>query len=193
MPVTINAKDLALEPILDPGIAVLRPALARGSNLAAAVADRDVEIAVFAEEETSGVVVPVRRRHIVNQNRLTARCRPVQDKSRHTVHWQVTRVGRAAPKLLPGIEEINVVVGAEIRVDRDAQEAALEIRADLAGNIEDLRSCPAAPVVEPAALASNQHRAVRGKRDVGGRADRHDGAVRESTGYRGLRGRTVQE
>ena len=162
--------------------------------VAAAVADADVEVAVLAELEVAAVVVARRRRHVVDQHHLARGVDHVA-RRQHEARDAVARRGAAAARARVDavrVEEVDEAVGRELRVDRDAQQAALGVRAD-GGAGEGDGGCrqerAALEHAQRAALARDQHPAV-GREGEGGRlAHRRHQLVDEVRREGRLRGR----
>ena len=118
-------------------VAIATCTIRRRTQLAAAVADRYVQVFVFPEDKSARIVITVWRRHVVDQYGLIGNGRTDKRKSRHAIDRRICAVVDARAIFVVCIEEIDVTVGGKVWVNRYAQQSALEIGADLALNVEN--------------------------------------------------------
>jgi hypothetical protein len=179
-----HAEHLAEELELVAGRVVVPPAAGRGRVVAAAVADRDVEVAVLAEGDVPRVVVPVLGRHVVHEHQLGGHGERVaaHREARHAVDAAAPRVAR--------VEEVDVAVAGEERVRHDAEQPPLGVRADLGGGDRARPEEDSRPSVDAQRswLRGHEHPAVRGEGHVRGRGHGDEERVLEAGGDRGPRG-----
>ena len=113
---------------------VVRPAAAAVAGVVGpAVAGRDVEVPVAAEAKVARVVVAAERADVVDEDDLRRRVDDVRvgkDEARDPVARPVAPGGAGAGDV-PRVEEVDVPVRRERRVDGHAEEPALGVRADL--------------------------------------------------------------
>ena len=127
--VRLTAVDIDAEDLAEQHLPVLRPVA--GVTRRAAVAEADVEVAIRAEGEHAAVVVGERLGY-GEEHPLGARQRHVR------VRRDAELRDHGGPVRLPGVVDEEAAIGAELRVEGEAQEPALAAGQDAAaGDIQE--------------------------------------------------------
>ena len=182
-PVDVMRRIFPSEDVLVPR-RVVRPAAAGVAEVvAAAVADAHVEVAVVAEMEVAGVVVPRRRRDAVDEHELGG------GVERVACHREPGDAVLARAGAVVRVVEVDEPVRGERRVGGDTEEALLLAVAHETADVDRGRRHERAGRVHAqlAGLGRDQHAAVRGEGERGRSGDRRHERVGEVRGRGGVR------
>jgi hypothetical protein len=144
--------------------------LARGLRRAAAVPDAGVDEPILAEIEIAAVVVPGGGGDVVDQDDFATRLIIVAEgPARDAIGGDRCVAARAAA--LHSVIEIDEVIGGEVRIDGDSEQAPLGVRAEAAarGEIERGRGeeCGSDVDAELAQLGGGEYRPIGGEGERG--------------------------
>ena len=167
----VDPQDLAVQQAQVLRGVVAAGAAAVATRVAATVADGHVQVPVVAHFQVAAVVVAGRRTDVVEQHQFRGSLDgvAVHAEPAHAVH---ATAGRR--RVRPGVVEVHVAIGVELRVERHAQQAALTLRAH--GEIE-CRSGEQRTVLQDAhgpALLQHDHAPIGHCRHRGGSGEATD-------------------